>query len=108
MKKIPQRDYTRNGTIFKTVDGVRKKFGLRMTCHFKFSNDIEVTDYINLFYNFRNEEQIRLCNESGYVYAKELESIGFVDDDFIHNNKTIQIRFIRLFKLTDIFQLLNT
>ena len=106
-KHIPQRTYTRNGVIFKTVDGVRRKFGRAMNVHFNFSNELTAKDVMKHLFKFRYEQQLKLCEDSGYLYARELESIGFNQDDFIQDCKTIRIRFVRLGPLTDHFQLLN-
>lgn len=96
MKPTPQRTYTRNGTIFKTVDGVRMRFGLRMNCRFKFSNQIEQQQFIRELIRFRYEQQLKLFNQSGFYYTKELETIGFDGDDFIHDIQTVRIRFARV------------
>lgn len=70
MKPIPQRTYTRNGTIFKTVDGVRYKSGQRMAYRFEFSMELPVSD----IYNFIESklpifaEQLKLHSGKDYLF----------------------------------------
>jgi len=95
-KIIPQRTYTRNGTIFKTVDGVRRKFGKIMVVQFKASQDVD-EETIKREIVFAANEQLKklnICSEIAYI--QQPAEVGIYGRDFIENMFTVQIKFERV------------
>lgn len=82
MKPIPQRTYTRNGTIFKTVEGVRYKSGKIMKYRMEFSIELPVPDIYN------------------YI---ESELDFFITELNLHSGKDYLLRHIRFGQTTEAF-----
>ena len=95
-KPTPQRTYTRKGVIFKTIDGVRRKFGEIMVLEFKASQDIdeEILKREIVIASDNQLKKLNVCNEIAYI--QQPAEVSIYGDDYIQNLMTVQIKFKRV------------
>jgi len=97
MKPVPQRTYTRKGTIFKTVDGVRRKFGKTMIVLMKVSTELE-SEILHTEIEIECKKQADYLNavpEIQYTLKEGIE-VSIFGDDFIRQLATVRMIFERV------------
>ena len=96
MKPTPQRTYTRKGVIYKTIDGVRRRFGKIMVLEFKASQDLDELTLKNEIRLAADNQlkKLNVCNEIAYM--QQPAEVGIYGDDYIENMMTVQIKFKRV------------
>jgi hypothetical protein len=95
-KQTPQRTYTRNGVIFKTIDGKRIAYRRQVNNKMIFLLDVPEEIIIserNVFIN-RTLEVLNICDEIEYV-VKEIKT-GYEGDQYIKNEITVRIIYERV------------
>jgi len=97
MRPAPTRDYRRNGILYKTVRGQRKKFGPVMSYYFKASLQMDgehITGIITTRIRVFNES---LNEESGLNYSiSGVKAAQSQIEDYEQNLITIVITFKQL------------
>jgi len=83
--KIAKRDYRKNGVLFRTVNGERKKFGREMRYKIKFSTELD-SDTLNYFIWRRVTKHLKtLLKQSGMNYTSTFYDVVFEADNYIRN-----------------------
>ena len=96
ISKLPKRTYKRPGTIFKTVNGVRRKFCKTMVLEFRVSQGIdEETIKREIIFKVNKQlKRLNICPEIAYIQHPPI--VGVRGIDFIENMFTVQIKFERV------------